>query len=136
MKLLLALIFGFLTGFLVHAFVFPDLLANGIIVPSAEELLSNEVKPTTADAPESADMAITFDGTKFSRNNITMGVTRYISITNESESNLMLLTSNEKLLKTPRGYGYKERVFARMDTKGTFTVHEVGSGATMVITVK
>ncbi len=137
-KVLILLFFSFMAGFLLHALVFPDLLSNGILFPSARSILSNDISPTPSrqKPPDQAVYTVTFDGERFSRTNLTVPFSRYLAILNDSQDRLMLLLSNQKGLTTPRGYGYKEEVRVRQDTKGQFTVQEKNSGATMVITVK
>ena len=127
---------GFASGFLIHAFFFPDILSNGIVV-TPETLLSNEVTPVPENEKHELFTHITYDGHKFSRTNVTVRLADYVTITNESEDTLMSLASDEPLLTTPRGYGYKEQVKARLDEKKTITVQDANNPKTqLMITVK
>ncbi len=133
-------LFLFLCGFLTHALLFPDFLANGIVfqpdavfsnLGSADKASSQPVTQATHEN------VISFDGTKFNRSNITIPLTDYISIRNESTETQMHLTSDNPELSTPRGYAYKEQVRTRLDKEGQFHVLEKnGSGARLTITVK
>lgn len=114
---------AFILGFLIHAFFFPDFLANALFT-SAHVVLSNEASPSVT--PQTLDpliREITFDGTHFSRNTVSVGRTRYLSITNSSDK-LMDLISNVEDLRTPRGYGKGELVKAQFNKPGTFVVQD------------
>lgn len=142
MKLIKLLLYLFLfsAGFLTHALFFPDFLANGIIFQpdtffsnlGAANSASNQTqKPTTHEN------LVTFDGSKFSRSNITLTVSDYLSIRNDSNEKQMLLISDASELTTPRPYAYKEQVRARLDKEGQYHVLEKnGSNARLTITVK
>lgn len=134
-KAFLALIVGFTSGFLVHAYFFPDVLSNGIIF-TPENLLSNEVSPTPNDQRQ-LFTNITYNGEKFSRSNVTIGTGDYITVTNDSPDKPMWLMSNVPALSTPRGYGESEQVKSRMDTKGQFIIKDKNNPSEQVIiTVK
>lgn len=136
MRSLLLIIIGVTAGFLLHAFFFPDVLSNGIIF-TPDTILSNEVTGTQSDKTNERFTDITYDGKKFSRTNISIGIADYVTITNESKEVLMSLSSDEPLLATPRGYAYKEQVRARLDTKKRVTVHDTNNPSVrLTITVK
>jgi hypothetical protein len=140
LRRILLYLFLFLCGFLTHALLFPDFLANGIIfqpdaifsnLGSADKVSSQPVTQTTHEN------VISFDGKTFSRSNVTIPLTDYISIRNDSTETQMLLASDKPELATPRGYAYKEQVRTRLDNEGQFHVLEKnGSGARLTITVK
>lgn len=126
----------FIAGFLTHALFFSDILTNGItdikrIVqphPISTQATNNENSLTTT---------ISFDGEKFSRNNITISFSRYLHITNTSSEKLMWITSDNPQLATNRGYGNSETVKARMDKKGQFVVIDKNNPQEkIIITVK
>lgn len=134
-KKLLSFILFFFLGFLTHAFVFPDFLANGFTD------VSKIVIPEPSNAPaQAADQQLTiieFDGKKFSRNNIRVGFTRYLQIVNTSPDKLMWLNSNVPELATVRGYGEAEAVKTQFNEKGTFVVQDKNNPSEkLVITVK
>src|SRR5688500_8786928 len=77
-------------GFLTHAFFFPDILANGIT--DVQQIASPNAKQTSgSENNDPLFTEVTFDGKRFSRNNVTIGFTRYIKIVNTSETDLMEL---------------------------------------------
>lgn len=138
-KTLLTLCVGFVLGFLIHALVFPDLFANGIILlpPAPTGTAQNGTTPAVQQNPVPQEQTITYDGSTFSRNNIRVEVSRYVSIVNESKTNKMFLASTYPALATPRPYGYKEEVRVRMDTIGQFVVYDKENPSLrLVITVR
>jgi hypothetical protein len=137
-KTLLILSIGFIAGFLLHALVFPDLFANGIILlpQTSSEQQKQQNSGTGLGSLHPIEQTITYDGKTFSRTNITVEVSRYVRIINESTSHQMDLQSTYPPLTTPRPYGYKEEVRVRMDTKGQFVVYDrVNPSLRLAITV-
>lgn len=128
------LFFGF--GFLSHAFFFPDFLANGIT--DVQQIAAPNAKPTSGT--ENTDPLITevtFDGERFSRNNVTIGFTRYIKIVNTSKTDMMELIGSIDELTTPRGYAESEAVQMQFNQKGQFVVADRNNPQEkLVITVK
>src|SRR5882724_8847510 len=118
-KLLILVLVVFGAGFLTHALLFPDFLANGISDVS-QIALPKPIPTNQQAAPDPLVTKVDFDSTHFSRHNITVRFSRYIQITNTNKESLMSLASNNPLLTTPRGYGYLEAVQTRMDKKGQF----------------
>src|SRR5690349_1217485 len=119
-KSLLVFVIAFALGFLTHALVFPDFLANGItdvskiVLPNPTPQAQNSIPLVTK---------VTFDGNHFSRHNVSVQFSRYIAIVNTSPTNqLMFLTSNNPKLATDRGYGASEQVYVQMDKRGQFVV--------------
>ena len=138
-KLLLALLL-FAAGFLTHALVFPDYLANGILFQPDAVFTnlgsSNQISNQTKE-PTTHENVVTFDGSKFSRSNITIPISDYVTIRNESNETQMLLISDNSALTTPRAYAYSEQVRTRLDKEGQYHVIEKnGSNARLTITVK
>lgn len=134
-KTILLSFLTFVLGFLTHAFIFPDFLANGVTDVSRVVLPA----PSAAPAQETQPLVtkITFDGKDFSRTNITVEFSRYLQITNTSKETLMWLTSNYPELTTERGYGETEAVSVRMDKRGQFVVADKNNPSErVVITVK
>ena len=121
-KILLTSI-AFISGFLTHALFFPDFLANGI-TDIRQIVIPNPTPAGTASNTQAFETKITFDGTHFSRHNITNGVGNYLMIINIAQHNAMWLISNDPQLATPRGYGESEQVRERMDTRGQFVVED------------
>lgn len=138
-KILLYLIL-FAAGFLTHAFFFPDVLSNGILFqPDTvfSNLNSSNSVSNQTPKPLTHENVVTFDGSKFSRTNLSIAVSDYVVIRNESNEKQMLLISDVSELTTPRPYAYKEQVRARLDKEGQYHVLEKnGSNARLTITVK
>ncbi|HSA84010.1 MAG TPA: hypothetical protein VLF20_03925 [Patescibacteria group bacterium] len=133
-KKLLLFAFAFASGFLTHALVFPDFLANGftdvskIVIPQP----SPEQKQTDPLITQ-----ITFDGKKFSRHTIRVSFSRYLEIINTNPKQQMWLISNLPELTTERGYGESEAIKAQFNEKGTFVVQDKNNPSErLVITVK
>jgi hypothetical protein len=138
-KILLYLVL-FFAGFLTHALIFPDFLANGILF-QPDTIFSNlgtQDKVSNQSTPQAThENIITFDGSRFSRSNITIPFTDYISIRNDSNEVQMWLSSDVSELTTTRGFAYKEQVRTRLDKEGQYHVMEKnGSNARLTITVK
>ncbi|CAN5146875.1 hypothetical protein BH09PAT1_BH09PAT1_8770 [soil metagenome] len=136
-KAVVFLILGFTLGFFAHALFTPDLFANGIfIIPQAPQITPGALQQAV-DSTAPIETKITFDGSNFSRTNINVERSRYISITNESEDTKMDLSSNESDLVTPRPYAYKEQIRTRIDKPGQYVVADRNNPSVrMVITVK
>lgn len=130
LKGLLLILISFTGGFLVHALFFPDLLANGIV------FIPDQTTQTQQGSARSIFTDIVFDGKRFDRTNVTLRVSDYLSITNESTDASMTLVSNEEGLSTKRGYMYKEQVRMRIDKPGTYYVEETTTGSKLAVTVK
>lgn len=139
LKHLLLYLVLFAAGFLTHALFFPDFLANGILF-QPEAVFSNLGSSNSAsNQPQQTthENVVTFSGSAFSRSNITIPISDYIVIRNDSTTTQMLLISDDSELSTPRPYGYKEQVRARLDKEGQYHVIEKnGSNARLTITVK
>lgn len=136
-KAILFLLVGFTLGFFVHALVTPDLFANGIVfLPQAPQITPGQAQQTqTSDVP--TETKITFNGSAFSRTNVTVQRSRYVSITNLSQDTKMDLSSTEPDLSTPRPYAFEEMVRTRIDKPGQYVVADrTNTSVRMVITVK
>lgn len=132
---ILLILFVFSAGFLTHALIFPDFLANGFT--DVSKIVIPEISPTGAPVNDSQLTKIEFDGKKFSRNNVRIGFTRYLQITNTNPDKLMWLQSNKPELTTVRGYGEAETVKAQFNEKGTFIVRDKNNPSEqLMITVK
>lgn len=130
-------IFFFIVGFLTHALAFPDVLTNGIADVKQIVIPDTQTKNGATVTNDQQFTKITFDGERFSRNNVTVGFTRYLQITNENEAKLMWLVSDIPELTTKRGYGQKEAVQTQFNTKGQFVViNKNNPQEKLVITVK
>lgn len=120
----------FIAGFLVHALFFPDVLSNGIV------FIPDQKAESQQGSARSIFTDIVFDGKRFDRTNVTLRVSDYLSITNESEGASMMLVSSEEGLSTPRPYMYTEQVRMRMDIPGTYYIEETTTGSKLAVTVK
>jgi hypothetical protein len=135
-SIFLSLIF-FAVGFLTHALAFPDFLSNGITDVQKIAIPDNDQSTLGAQANDEQFTKITFDGEKFSRNNITVGFTRYIQIVNENKTQQMWLLSNTPELTTKRGYAHLEAVQKQFNERGQFVVvNKNNPTEKLVITVK
>lgn len=136
-KALLFLLIGFTTGFFIHALFFPDLFANGIFILPEAPLTAQTAPQTNKAAPVQNETLITYDGEKFSRTNVKIESSRYISIVNKSPDTTMDLSSSEPGLSTPRPYAFDEMVKTRIDKPGQYVVTDRRNPSIrMVITVK
>ncbi len=136
-KSLVVFIVAFVAGFLTHAFLFPDFLANGIMDITQVALPIATPTPVSSGSQDTFETYITYKDGSFNRHNITIGVGNYLNITNMSTSHPMWLTSNDTQLATVRGYGESERVRERMDTRGQFVVVDKNNPSEkLVITVR
>jgi hypothetical protein len=134
-NIVLSILF-FVVGFLTHAFFFPDVLVNGIVDVS-QVAGPNTQQTENQQVNDPQFTKVTFDGERFSRNNVTVGFTRYIQIVNESEKELMWLLSDDPDLTTKRGYGYSEAVQKQFNKKGQYVViNKNNPQEKLVITVK
>lgn len=127
----------FIAGFLMHAFVFPDMLSNGIADVQQIAIPDTKTQNESNGTQDEQFTKITFDGDRFSRNNVTVGFTRYIQIINDNESKLMWLVSDVPELTTKRGYGYKEAIQTQFNKKGQFVIiNKNNPQEKLVVTVK
>lgn len=127
-------LFAFFAGFLTHALIFPDFLANGFT--DISQIVIPESSPTTSHIDPIISQ-ITYDGEHFSRHTVRIAYTRYIQITNMSPDKQMWLLSNLPDLATVRGYAQSEAVKAQMNKKGTIVVQDKNNpNEKLVITVK
>ena len=134
-NIILSILF-FALGFLTHALLFPDVLSNGIT--DVKNIVIPNLTPTTsAQGNDPLITEITFDGQKFSRHNVTVGFTRYIKITNTSETKQMELIANTKELTTPRPYAQSEAIQMQFNKKGVYAVADKNNPEEkLIITVK
>jgi hypothetical protein len=134
--IVLSIIF-FAAGFLTHALAFPDFLANGITDVQKIAIPDNEQSTLGVQASDEQFTKIIFDGEKFSRNNVTVGFTRYVQIINENKTQQMWLLSNTPELTTKRGYGHLEAAQKQFNERGQFVVvNKNNPKEKLVITVK
>lgn len=127
----------FIFGFLTHAFFFPEVLSNGI-ADVQNSIVPNLTPTGTAGQPNDPLLTrVTFDGSQFSRHNVTIAFTRYIEIVNANPDTLMWLSSTTPQLATTRGYGNSEAVKMQANKKGQFVVMDKNNpNEKLIITVK
>lgn len=114
---------GFIGGFLFHSLFLPDFLTNGVIfLPRAPLQSVQGDKISNSQQNDPLLTKIAFLGSSFARNNVTIESSRYIAIVNMSEDETMDLRSDLPNLQTPRPYGYREEIKARLDKKGKFLI--------------
>jgi len=139
MKLAIFCLFlGLVGGFFIHALLFPDVFARGIFfLPEAPSPNITRQNPRQSTNTITNDTIISYDGSHFSRTNIGVEVSRYVTIINKNEDKQMDLISTEESLTTPRPYAYMEQLHTRMDKPGTFIVADrTDPTIRLVITVK
>jgi hypothetical protein len=136
-RAVLFLCIGLIGGFLIHALLFPDLFSNGIfLLPEAPASITNQTQSQSSTTVP-IDTIISYDGNHFSRTNVRIENSRYVTIINKSEDKQMDLVSTEESLSTPRPYAYMEQIHTRMDKPGTFIVADrTDPTIRLVITVK
>jgi hypothetical protein len=126
----------FIFGFFVHALFFPDFMVNGIVDVS-QVAGPNTQQGQNQQINDPQFTRITYDGKRFSRNNVSVGFTRYIQIINISEKDQMWLLSDDPELTTPRGYGTSETIQKQFNKKGQYVVIDKNNPQEkLVITVK
>jgi hypothetical protein len=113
-------IFSFALGFIVHAIFFPSLLTNNLAT-LAKQVIENKQAPVS-DSVNKALTIVFYDRGEFDPQVVVIGKSYYLGIINNSDSELMTLTSENPLLTTPRGYGKSEQLTAQLYETGTYTV--------------
>lgn len=115
------------------------MFSRGIfLLPESPATLTKRApnQPNTPTAAQN-DTIIFYDGHRFSRTNVGVENSRYLTIVNKSEDKQMDLVSTEEDLTTPRPYAYMEQLHTRMDKSGTFIVADrTDPTIRLVITVK
>jgi len=118
--LLFLCILFFSVGFIVHALFFPTVLTNNFLLYtkySSEKRQISAVK----DVNKSLTL-VSFDEGEFDPQVAVVGKSYYLGITNMSGKELMTLTSENPLLRTPRGYAESERLVVQLYQAGEYTV--------------
>jgi hypothetical protein len=122
-KTVLIAFVGFIGGFLLHSLFLPDFLTNGVIfLPRAPLQSVQGDKSNNIQQTDPLLTKIAFTGSSFERTNVTIESSRYITIVNMSQDETMDLRSDLPNLQTPRPYGYREELRARLDKKGQFLI--------------
>ncbi len=109
----------FMLGFFVHASFFPYMFVD-LFVPSAQKKESAQ-----SPAQENDTIALTtvsYTDGSFTPRLVQMKKSYYLRIVNNSESELMWLTSSHPVLNTPRGYGKSEELRTILYEPGTYEV--------------
>ena len=115
-------LFFFIAGFITHALLFPAVLTNNLMLYS-KKALENKKIPTSA--PENTNKALTlvsFEEGEFDPQVAVVEKSYYLGITNRSSKELMTLTSENPLFRTPRGYGESEQLLIQLYDVGEYTV--------------
>ncbi|MFC1646981.1 hypothetical protein ACFL1A_01725 [Patescibacteria group bacterium] len=116
MRSLIFVIIAFSAGYVIRDYFGPTRLP--FVNKTPQEIINPESQNT--QAPGNVD--IIYENGRFSPPEATIGVSRYLSITNKSNS-LMWLESDYPGLSTPRGYGLSEQVMVRVEKPGIITVN-------------
>ena len=111
---------SFAFGFVVHALFFPSVLTNNFLLYTKHAIENKQITPVE-NTNKSLTKVVYEDGL-FDPQVVVMGKSYYIAITNMSASELMGLTSDNPLFKTPRDYGKGEELRAQLYDPGVYTV--------------
>ena len=128
MRILIIIVLSFILGWYSHKTAFE----KGLLNKSPLSIIRNEEEKNT----NSKNLLIIYKDGKFYPSSASMDITRYLTIRNDSESLMMLTSTDDPDLSTPRGYGLKEEVKKRMDKPGTYRVtNKLNTNAQVVIQV-
>jgi hypothetical protein len=114
------LLFIFFLGFAVHALFFPTLLTRNITI-STKRVLENKKAPVIEETNKAVTHVL-FEEGEFDPPVVVIRNSYYLGIMNNSDKELMTLTSDTPLFRTPRGYGLSEEHMMQLYDKGEYTV--------------
>lgn len=119
MKKIIIMLVCFGLGFLAHMYLVKD-----VVPPMDAQSIIKRTTISTENAGNKSDFInyVEFDGEKFSPTSVSVRVGDYLAITNLSNTKLMWLFSDNKILETSRGYGEGEQLMQIMNEKGSFRV--------------
>lgn len=111
--------FLFAAGFFSHAVFFPYAFTGSLNIASQAKI---EGAAVAKDENNPALTQVFYTDGQFSPRVVQVKKSYYVIIINASEKELMWLTSDNKLLTTPRGYGKAEGLRAQLYEPGVYTV--------------
>lgn len=137
MKKYIPLLLVFISGFVVHMFLFSDLLPESLF-PTTPSTIKKEQIGATIPTPQFGTSAIyiEYKNGSFRPKSAVSKVSNHILIRNMDPKEAMWLESDAEFLKTTRPYGLSEQVDITPKKDGTYIVknklHE-GSQFTVII---
>ncbi len=109
--------FFFMLGFFTHALFFPYLFTNTFIL--------NKQSITPTEVPSEPNKSLTqvyYENGEFNPRVVQIKKSYYLGIINASDTELMWLTSENPLFRTPRGYGKSEELRTILYDEGVWEV--------------
>lgn len=110
----------FFMGFFVHAFFFPSFFTGNIAL-GIKRAMNNEKTPSI-DNQNKALTIVTYEDGEFDPKVVVVGKSYYVGIINNSDKELMTLTSSNPIFNTPRGYAKSEQQLVQLYDVGTYEV--------------
>lgn len=135
MKLFVPLLLAFVSGFLLHMFVFSDVLPQTFIPARPSSTTTKKTEPT----PEFAQSMVytEYKNRAFNPKTIVSKRGNHIKIRNVDATEKMWLVSDAPFLSTPRAYGESEEIDVVPTEAGTFMVrNKLHEGPTLTVIVK
>lgn len=135
MKKTIPLGIAFAAGFLLHMFVFSDVLPQTFIPARPSSTNAQKTQPT----PEFAQSMVytEYKNRAFSPKTIVSKRGNHIKIRNMDQTEGMWLVSDASFLSTPRAYGESEEIDVVPTVAGTYTVtNKLREGPTLTVIVK
>ncbi len=119
---LFLIFFFFIAGFMTHAIFFPAVLTNNLMLYTKKSLENVKTPTPGVENTNKALTLVSFEEGEFDPQVAVVGKSYYLGITNKSSKELMTLTSDNPLLRTPRGYGESEQLLIQLYDIGEYTV--------------
>lgn len=117
---LISFVLFFGMGFIVHAVFFPSLLSGNYFL-QVKRTVENKKAPVVENQNKALTIVM-FEEGEFDPKVVVIGKSYYLGITNNSDKELMTLTSKTPLLRTPRGYGKSEQLLVQLYDVGEYEV--------------
>ncbi len=114
-------LFFFALGFITHAFFFPGLFTQNIFLYT-KKAIENKPTPPAVTNENKALTIVHYNEGYFNPQVVVVGKSYYLGVINMSDEELMTLTSNTPLLRTPRGYGKSEQHLVQLYDVGEYEV--------------
>jgi hypothetical protein len=107
-------------GFFIHAFFFPTYLTHNWHTITNRTI--NKKQAPLIDTTNQTITHVVFEEGEFDPQVVVIRKSYYLGIVNNSDTELMTLTSEQALLITLRGYGKSEEHIAQLYEPGEYTV--------------
>jgi hypothetical protein len=113
----------FFSGFFVHALFFPTLLTSNLMLFTKRTIDKKQIPQVpVADVTNKALTVVLYEEGEFDPQVAVVGKSYYLGIINNSDKELMNLTSENPLFRTPRSYGKSEQLMVQLYNIGEYTV--------------